>query len=116
MPLFLLAILQSVLYAAGPVLLKMGLARMLPFEWSWPFWRSVFFNLPFGGSGICYALGTVLWFYMVKHYPLSMAYPLVSLSYIFGMIAAVVVFHEPVSVVKWIGVVLIVLGCYFIVK
>ena len=45
-----------------------------------------------------------------------MAYPMVSLSYVFGMIAAIVFFHEPVSYVKWLGVLLIMAGCYFIAK
>jgi drug/metabolite transporter (DMT)-like permease len=45
-----------------------------------------------------------------------MAYPMVSLSYVFGMIAAIVFFHEPVSFAKWFGVLLIMAGCYFIAK
>jgi drug/metabolite transporter (DMT)-like permease len=45
-----------------------------------------------------------------------MAYPLVSLSYVFGMIAAIVFFHETVDWVKWLGVLFIMLGCYLIAK
>ena len=45
-----------------------------------------------------------------------MAYPLVSLSYVFGMIAAIVFFNESVDFMKWIGVLLIMLGCYFIAR
>jgi len=41
---------------------------------------------------------------------------MVSLSYVFGMIAAIIFFHEPVSVSKWLGVLLIMLGCYFIAR
>ena len=47
---------------------------------------------------------------------MSQAYPLVSLSYVFGLIAALIVFKEIVDPAKWVGVGLIVLGCYFIVK
>ena len=54
--------------------------------------------------------------YIVKHYPLSMAYPMVSLSYVLGMIASIVFFHETVDATKWIGVALIVLGCCLIAK
>jgi undecaprenyl phosphate-alpha-L-ara4N flippase subunit ArnE len=32
------------------------------------------------------------------------------------MLAAILVFHEEVSVVKWLGVCLIVLGCMLIAK
>ena len=39
---------------------------------------------------------------------------MVSLSYVFGMLAAIVVFHEEVSVIKWLGVFFIILGCLLI--
>jgi undecaprenyl phosphate-alpha-L-ara4N flippase subunit ArnE len=116
MPLFILAIIQSLLLAGGQVLLKFALGRMLPFAWSLDFWKSVFLNWQFAACGICYGAGSVLWFYIIKHYPFSMSYPLVSLSYVFGMIAAMVFFNEPVNLTKWIGVLLIMLGCYFIAK
>lgn len=116
MPLLLLAIIQSLLLAAGQVLLKIALGRMLPFAWSFEFWKSVFANWQFAACGLCYGAGSVLWFYIIKHYPFSMAYPLVSLSYVFGMIAAMVFFNEPVNITKWVGVLFIMLGCYFIAK
>lgn len=116
MPLLLLAIVQSMLLAGGQVLLKFGLGRMLPFSMSIAFWKSVFVNWQFAACGLCYGAGSVLWFYIVKHYPFSMAYPMVSLSYVFGMIAAIVFFHEPVEWTKWLGVLLIMAGCYFIAK
>lgn len=114
--LFPLAIVQSLLLSGGQVLLKFALARMLPFGWNFPFWKSVFANWQFAACGMCYGLGSLLWFYIVKNYPFSMAYPMVSLSYVFGMIAAIVFFHEPVDIYKWIGVLLIMAGCYFIAK
>lgn len=104
------------LLAGGQVLLKFGLGRMLPFSMSIAFWKSVFVNWQFAACGLCYGAGSILWFYIVKHYPFSMAYPLVSLSYVFGMIAAIVFFHEPVEWTKWLGVLLIMAGCYFIAK
>lgn len=116
MPLFLLAIIQSLLLAGGQVLLKYALARMLPFAWTFEFWKSVFANWQFAACGLCYGAGSILWFYIIKHFPFSMAYPLVSLSYVFGMIAAIVFFHEPVNMTKWIGVLLIMLGCYLIAR
>lgn len=114
--LFPLAILQSLHLAGGQVLLKFALNRMLPFAWTAAFWKSVFVNWQFAACGICYGAGSLLWFYIIKHFPFSMAYPMVSLSYVFGMIAAIVFFHEPVSFAKWFGVLLIMAGCYFIAK
>ena len=111
-----LAIVQSLLLVAGQVLLKFALARMLPFAWTAAFWKSVFVNWQFAACGLCYGAGSLLWFYIIKHFPFSMAYPMVSLSYVFGMIAAILFFHEPVGPAKWLGVLLIMAGCFFIAK
>lgn len=111
-----LAVVQSALLAAGQVLLKFALGRMLPFSMSAAFFRSVFLNWQFASCGVCFALGSLLWFYILKNFPFSMAYPMVSLSYVFGMIAAVLVFHEPVSLTKWAGVLVIMFGCYLVAK
>ena len=111
-----LAIAQSLLLASGQVLLKFALERMLPFAWTAAFWKSVFVNWQFAACGLCYGAGSLLWCYILKHFPFSMAYPMVSLSYVFGMIAAIVFFHEPVGLSRWLGVLLIMAGCFFIAK
>ena len=111
-----LALVQSALLAMGQVMLKMGLLRMETFEWNQAFWRSALHNWHFALSGICFGAAGLLWMYIIKHFPLSTAYPLVSLSYVFGMIAAIVFFHEHVEVSKWIGVMLIMAGCFIISK
>lgn len=112
----LLAIVQSLLLSGGQVLLKYALNRMLPFAMTFEFWRSVFANWQFAACGLCYGAGSLLWFYIIKHYPFSMAYPLVSLSYVFGMIAAMVFFNEPVNLAKWAGVLFIMFGCFLITR
>ena len=114
--LFIYSLIQCTLLSSGQVLLKFALARMLPFSMTLDFWKSVFVNWQFAACGLCYAAGSILWFHIIKHYPFSMAYPLVSLSYVFGMIAAIIFFHEHVDLLKWIGVLLIMAGCYLIAR
>ena len=97
-------------------MLKLALERMEPFDWSWHFWSALLTNWHFALCGLLYGAGTFLWFYIIKHFPFSMAYPMVSLSYVFGMVAAMLVFHEAVSITKWAGVLLIMAGCYLIAK
>ncbi len=116
MSLLPLAIIQSLLLAGGQVLLKLALERMEPFGWNWHFWGALLTNWHFALCGLFYGAGTFLWFYIIKHFPFSMAYPMVSLSYVFGMVAAMLVFHEEVSITKWAGVLLIMAGCYLIAK
>jgi len=109
-----LALLQSAVLAFGQVFLKLGLAKMLPFGWNADFWKSALLNWQFALSGLCFGGASLLWMYIIKHYPLSMAYPLVSLSYVFGLIAASCIFHEAVGFRQWLGVALIIIGCVMI--
>ena len=114
--LILLAIIQSALLAGGQVLLKFGLNKMEPFGWNWQFWQSALINWQFAMSGICFGCGSILWMYIIKNYPLSTSYPMVSLSYVFGMFSAIIFFNESVDLIKWIGVFLIITGCCIIAK
>ena len=110
------AIVQSMLLTAGQVFLKLALMRMPSFSWTSSFWWNLLTNWQFAASGLLFALASLLWMYIVKVFPFSSAYPMISLSYVLGMLAAILVFHEEVSVVKWLGVCLIVLGCILIAK
>ena len=110
------ALVQSILLAAGQVFLKFAMARMAPFGWTKEFWGSLLVNWQFAACGISFAAASVLWMWMVKQFPLSVVYPMISLSYVFGMIAAIVFFHEDVSAMKWVGVVLIMAGCILIAR
>lgn len=111
-----LSVIQCFFLAVAQVLLKFGLERMAPFSMSLNFWKSVLLNWQFALAGLCFGAGSLLWFYIVKHYPLSMAYPLVSISYVFGMLAAIIFFHESVDLTKWMGVLLIMIGCTLIAR
>lgn len=111
-----LAVVQSALLAIGQVFLKFALQKMHPFGWTKDFWWHLLINWQFACSGAFFGASSVLWMYIVKHYPLSVAYPMISLSYVFGMLAAIAFFHESVSTVKWIGIGFIMIGCCLIAK
>ncbi len=110
------SLLQSILLSLGQVLLKFAIIKMGDFCWSWHFFNNLITNWWLHGCGLCYGIASLLWMYILKHFPFSVAYPMISLCYIFGMISAVVFFHEDVPILRWIGVLLIIGGCYLIVK
>lgn len=114
--LIILSVMQSALLAGAQVALKFAMTRMPAFSWSREFWLPMLVNWPFALSGICFALASLLWMYILKTFPLSVAYPLVSLSYVFGMVAAMFFFHEQIPLTRWAGVLLIIIGCSLIVK
>lgn len=111
-----ISLLQCMLLSGGQVLLKYGLNRAGDFSWTGAYFYRLFINWQFISCGICYGLGSVLWMYIIKHFPFSMAYPMVSLSYVIGMFAAIIFFHEHIPAVRWLGVVFIVFGCVLIAK
>lgn len=102
---------QALLLALGQVWLKLGLQHTPPLECSVACVRALLLNWRLALCGASFTGAGLLWAYIMKHYPMSVAYPMASVSYVFGMVAAVVVFHEAVDWTKWLGVALIVAGC-----
>ena len=111
-----ISILQCILLSGGQVLMKYGLMKAGAFSFTLDYFQRLLINWQFIGCGICYGAGSVLWMYIIKHFPFSMAYPMVSLSYVFGMFAAIIFFHEEIPLVRWIGVFMILTGCVLIAK
>jgi undecaprenyl phosphate-alpha-L-ara4N flippase subunit ArnE len=111
-----ISLLQCLLLTGGQVLMKFGLQKAGDFSFSWGYFGRLFINWQFASCGVCFAVGSVLWMYIIKNFPLSMAYPMVSLSYVMGMLAAILFFHEQIPLVRWIGVFLILSGCVLIAK
>jgi len=63
-----------------------------------------------------YAVSAVLWLDVLSKLDFSMAYPMVSLTYIFSLLIGRFVFHEAVSWQRVAGVLLIVAGLFFVVR
>ena len=112
----LLLIIQCFLLASGQVLFKFAVEKITKFQFSWVYFTSIVTNGWLYASGICMTLVAILWGYILKHVEFSIAYPITAFAYIFGMLAAIFIFHETVSITRWIGVCLIVLGAFFILK
>jgi len=111
-----ISLLQCMLLTGGQVLMKYGLTKVGVFSFTWDYFYRLFTNWQFICCGLCYGAGSVLWMYIIKHFPFSMAYPMVSLSYVMGMFAAIIFFHEQIPLTRWVGVFLILTGCVLIAK
>lgn len=55
-------------------------------------------------------------FDILSHEDFSYAMPLFSLSYVLALLVAKIFLHEEVSVWRWVGVVVIILGVFIIVR
>lgn len=111
-----LSVVQAVFLCSGQVMLKLALAKMGEFSWTWKFFKTQLTNWWLPGCGVTFIVATVLWFHILKNYPFGIAYPLSCMSYLFGLFAALLVFKEPVTAMQWVGVLLIMAGCALIVK
>ncbi|MBQ8099874.1 MAG: EamA family transporter [Paludibacteraceae bacterium] len=115
--LILTAFIQAASMVGGQMLLKLGMQRIPAFSWTWHcilhdvllnYWLII---------GVILLVGTnLLWLYMLKIYPFSVIYPLTSIGFALGMIGGMLLFGESVVWTQWIGVVLIMGGCYLIVR
>ncbi len=114
--LIILIVVQSVLLVAAQTLLKISVELFGTFSWSWQYFKTVFTTWQFAASGICALSAMLVWMYVLKHYQFSVAYPLLSISYIIGLLSAQFIFHEAVPLTRWIGVVIVMVGVFFIVK
>ena len=63
---------------------------------------------------ISFIAGNVLWWMIIGKYDFSLAYPLVSLNYLFAVIYSIALFKEPTSVKIVIGMILIIVGIVFV--
>ena len=111
-----LSVIQSIMLSFGQLTLKLALERMPSFSWTSTFWVDLLTNWWFMLCGILFGGASLLWMYILKHFPLNMAYPMASMSYIFALIFAIVFLHETVSWNRWVGVGMIMIGCVFVAK
>lgn len=101
----------------GQLLLKLGMQNMHDFTLTWScIWNQVLLNWGLMVGVILLVATNLLWLYMLKVYPFSIIYPLTSVGFVLGMLGGMMFFHESVVWTQWIGVLLIMGGCWFIVK
>ena len=103
---------------AGQVLVKHGLNVKGGFSLSlvsfWPeFGKVVTSGYIWLGAFVTMASG-LLWMDVLSRRELSFVYPLISLTYVLSLIASALVFREYISLLRWLGVVVICLGVYMV--
>jgi len=112
----ILTLSQCFLLASGQVCFKLAVEKIDKLQWSCACFVNLLTNWWLLAGGICMIAAMILWGYILKHYEFSMVYPITAFAYVFGMLAAIFIFHETVSPIRWIGVGLIMLGIVFITK
>lgn len=109
---YLLAGLSILLGGVGQFLLKLGADRIKTEATLWlTLWRLAW--IPQLSLGlICFGTSFLLWIFVLRRLPLSIAYPMVSLNYVIVTLLAVLVLHERFTLYKLAGLALIMLGVF----
>ena len=114
--LIILIIGQSILLVTAQTFLKIAVQHFGKFNWSWQYFNSVFTTWQFGASAVFALLAMLTWMYVLKFYDFSVAYPLLGISYLIGLFSAYFFLHEAIPLTRWIGVIIIIIGVYFVAK
>jgi undecaprenyl phosphate-alpha-L-ara4N flippase subunit ArnE len=112
----LFSTVQCLFLSLGQVFLKFAMNRIDRFSFTLMFFREQLTNWWLLASGISMLVATFLWLYIIKHFDFSIAYSMTSISYLFGMLAAVYIFHETVPFTRWMGLLLVMGGVFLIAK
>lgn len=117
MPLIMLGVMLN---AAAQLLLKQGMLQIghFSFQWAnaWPVFTQVAVN-PFVFLGLSsYVVSVVVWLLVLSRVEVSFAYPMLSVGYIVSMAAAYYLFGEQVTMVRSLGVFVIILGVVLITR
>ena len=73
------------------------------------------FSSPFVVGGFVFVFsGALFWLAVLSRWPLSLAYPLLSISYIIGISASVLFLKEKVTWIQLGGVAVIILGVFLV--
>jgi multidrug transporter EmrE-like cation transporter len=62
------------------------------------------------GGLACYGISVVVWILALSRTPVSIAYPMLSIGYVVNLLAAAVLFREPLTLQKVIAVAIICIG------
>lgn len=112
---YLLLATSMILAIAGQIFLKKGVSvSSLSLNYLSIF-KTLFSPMVFLGFFL-YGTSSIVWLFVLKKFPLSTAYPALSLTYIAIVLFSVIIFKEPLTINKIIGITLIFSGVYILFR
>jgi len=111
---FGLILISVILGTAGQLFFKAG-TRGVKLDFDSSMIR-IFFSPYILAGLITYASATAIFLKVLTQEALSFAYPMISLTYPLVLLCSLLIFKEPVPAFRWIGVLFIMIGVFFIGK
>ena len=119
MKLVFIMMVVSGMLAGGQIMLKKGLDAVGGFAGAGTMLQKlihIFTNGWVIGGIAMIASQMLLWFWVLSNYDLTRAYPLISMSYIFGLVFAMLFLNEHPGAMRIVGTGLIVIGVAFVAR
>ena len=114
----LLVVSAAVMGGVAQVLLKKGMAevgKISLMEMAKQFVRIIVTN-PYVFVGLLiYVISTVIYLAALSRGELSILYPIIAVSYIIAAVLAVFFLNEKITLVRWVGIITIVVGVFLVV-
>lgn len=113
---YLILAVSISLAVAGQLLMKKGMMAVGSFPVNELFVNLIrMFLNPFVFFGFAaFGLSSIFWLVVLSRLELSFVYPLVSVAYVIVAIASLIFFHEQVTLIRWLGIAVIVAGVFLI--
>lgn len=116
----LLSVFTTLLITSGQVLWKIGLQKAGGFYLPENSIVQNVFRVLFNGwvfSGfVVYAIATGFFMWLISKFDISLVIPITSVAFIYSLLAGYFIFHEPISLVRIAGVLLIIAGVFLVVR
>lgn len=117
LPIILLGVLLN---AAAQLSLKEGMRRIGHFDFVWsnmvPVGLQAAGNLFVLFGLFLYVVSVAVWLMVLSRVEVSFAYPLLSVGYIVNAVAGYYLFQENLSLTRITGILIIVIGVYFVTR
>lgn len=113
---YLIMIVSILLAVAGQLMMKKGMMAFGTFPFNQILVKIIpmIFNPWVFFGFVCFGLSSLFWLVVLSRLPLSLVYPMVSVGYVIVALVSMYLFREPVSLVRWIGIAVIVAGVVLI--
>ncbi|MFA6170129.1 MAG: EamA family transporter [Candidatus Margulisiibacteriota bacterium] len=113
---YLIMVTSILLAVAGQLMMKKGMVAFGAFPFNQLLVKIIPMVLnPWVFFGfVCFGLSSLFWLVVLSRLPLSLVYPMVSIGYVLVALVSMYLFREPVSAVRWLGIVVIVAGVILI--
>jgi len=106
---YILALISVALGSIGQFLLKIASGKIKIGGGLWQLALS-FINFKMIFAVTCFVTSMILWVFVLRKLELSIAYPMVSLGYVFVMLLSFYFLQEPMYLTKILGTGLIIIG------